>query len=207
LLLTAFEGSPEEVQDAVNDWDAFIGQMGFERMDERSAEAEWKERYYPMRIGRLGPTLLGGETIIPIGQLESVLPAIQSLGHHYHLRIGTETHVISKDWAVVLALYLSDERRPLTYLPALAVIRDIVQIGLAHGGKPYGLGLWQSVYAARILGKEYLQELKAVKKQVDPQGIMNPGKFFRAETRFGIPIAGVPYHLLMSILSLLCRFG
>ena len=102
-------------------------------------------------------------------------------------------------------MYLADERKTLSYITKLAVIRDIVHIGLSHGGKPYGLGLWDAVYVKRLFGKEHLEELKSVKKRLDPEGIMNPGKFFRAETRFGIPITMPLYATLMNILSVACR--
>lgn len=201
LVLAAFEGSTEEVREATAAFDNVVRGRGLQSMDPASAEAEWAERYYPMRIGRLGPTLLGGETMIPVNRLASFLKGIQSLQKKHGLRIGTEAHVISRGWAVVLALYLADEREALRYLTRLSVIRDIVKTGLDNGGRPYGLGLWHAVYVKQQLSQEYLTELKGLKRRFDPQGVLNPGKFFRAETRFGIPISRPLYDIMMAVLS------
>lgn len=206
FVLAAFEGSVEEVDRGTAAFDQIVTQRGLQLVDESIAKVKWQERLFPMRIGRLGPTLLGGETVIPIAQLAPVLNGIQALGKKYRIKIGTEAHVVSREWVAVLALYLADERKALNYLTKLAVIRDIIRIGLAHGGKPHGLGLWGAVYAKRQLGKEGLKELRGVKKRLDPGGILNPGKFFRADTRFGIPITMPLYSAMMSVLSLAGRF-
>ena len=206
FVLAAFEGSAEEVDRGTAAFEQIVAQSGLQLADERVAEVKWEERLFPMRIGRLGPTLLGGETVIPISQLEPVLNEIQALGKKYRINIGTDAHVVSREWVAVLALYLADERKSLSYLTRLAVIRDIIRIGLAHGGKPHGLGLWGAVYAKRQLGREGLKELRGVKQKLDPGGILNPGKFFRADTRFGIPITMPLYATMMSVLSLAGRF-
>lgn len=206
FILVVFEGTREEVSCASSAFDQIVIQRGLQPCDDDLAEAEWQERYCPMRIGRLGPTVLGGETIVPIEQLESVLREMGSLGEKYGAQIGIEAHAISKGLVLVLAMYLADERRTLRYITRLALIRDIIRIGLSHGGKPYGIGLWNSVYIKHVLGKDYLEKLERVKKRFDPEGIMNPGKFFKAETRIGIPLTTVPYAALMNILSMAHRF-
>ena len=103
-------------------------------------------------------------------------------------------------------MYLADERKTIKYMTRLAFIKDIISIGLSHGGKPYGTGLWASIYVKQRFGKEYLKELKNAKIKLDPKGIMNPGKFFKAETRFGISINSLLYNLFMDVLGFIRRF-
>jgi len=206
FVLVEFEGSADEVSRGAASFNQIVKQRGLQASDQKLAEEEWEERYYAMRIGRLGPTLLGGETIIPIEQLEPVLKEIKGLQKKYHTKMGTEAHVVSNGWVMILALYLADERKAIRFITQLAIIRDIVHIGLSHGGKPYGIGLWDAVYVKRQFGKERLNEIRSLKKKLDPAGIMNPGKFFMAETRFGIPLHPILYNMVMNVLSIARRF-
>ncbi|MCL5734232.1 MAG: FAD-binding oxidoreductase [Actinobacteria bacterium] len=205
LVLLVIEGSAEEVSGAASAFEKIVAQKGLEPCADELAEAEWQERYWPMRIGRLGPTVLGAETVIPVDRLTSVLREMVLLGAKHDAQIGIEAHVISEDSVLVLVMYLADERKSLKYVTRLSLVREIVKIGLSHGGQPYGIGLWNSVYARRSLGKEYYTELRRLKARFDPQGIMNPGKFFRAETRFGIPITRAPYAVVMNALNVARR--
>lgn len=206
LVLTAFEGSLNTIDSAVRPFDQIIEQRTLDSMDEGLAEAELEELFFPMRIGRLGPTLLAGEVIVPMDKLNPVLDKIKSLQKKHKLTIGIEAQAISNDSVLLLAMYLADERKAIKYITRLAFIKDIISIGLSHGGKPYGTGLWASVYVKQRFGKEYLKELKSAKSQLDPKGIMNPGKFFKARTRFGISINRVLYNLSMKILGFVRRF-
>ena len=122
------------------------------------------------------------------------------------MKIGVEVQVISQESALVLAMYLTDERKPIKYFTHLSLVSDINKIGFSHRGQPYGMGIWNSVYLKKLYSKEYLKQLKRAKKELDPKGIMNPGKFFKAETRFGIPISPILFSISMNVLSLARRF-
>ncbi len=206
LVVVEFEGSADEVNRGVAALNQIVKKRGLQASDQKLAEEEWEDRYYAMSIARLGPTLLGGETIVPIDQLEHVLKDIKGLQKKYHTKMGTDAHVVSDGWVMILALYLADERKGIRFIPQLAIIKDIVHIGLSHGGKPYGAGLWGATDVKKQFGKERLNEIRSLKKKLDPAGILNPGKFFMAETRFGIPLHPIIYNVAMNVLSIARRF-
>ena len=97
IVLTAFEGSAHNVDAAIDTFDQILKQRTLVHIDEGLAEAELEGLYFPMRIARLGPTLLAGEVIIPIDQLNPVLDKIKSLQKKHKLRIGIEAQAISRD--------------------------------------------------------------------------------------------------------------
>ncbi len=206
LLLAVFEGTEEDVNSAVSAFDRILKQRGLQDIGEDLAMEEWEERYHPMGIGKLGPTLLSGEFSVPIDQLQPVLDKIKALQKKSDMKIGVEVQVISQESALVLAMYLTDERKPIKYFTHLALVSDINNIGFSHRGQPYGMGIWNSFSLKKLYSKEYIKKLKRAKKELDPKGIMNPGKFFKAETRFGISIPPILFDTSMKALSFARRF-
>ena len=47
------------------------------------------------------------------------------------------------------------------------------------------MGIWNTPFLKDLFPKERLKELERYKKKVDPQGILNPGKFFNFSGRLG----------------------
>jgi Fe-S oxidoreductase len=56
------------------------------------------------------------------------------------------------------------------------LVLTIMKIAEKHGGRAYATGLYFSSKAEEILGAERVERIKALKKQIDPQGILNPQK-------------------------------
>jgi glycolate oxidase len=205
FLLAAYEGPASEVTRGVNYFGEEFRKAKAKLAEENVCTHEWEERFNPMRISRLGPTLLAGEVVVPLNRLSATVGGIKLLQKKYGIKLGVEGYVVSRDSALVMAVFLTDERKTLKYTTQFALIKDITDIGLRQGGSPYGIGLWNSFYAAEKYGTEYFEELKRVKKKLDPRGIMNPGKFFEASTRFGFPIPPRFYRLSMAVGALVNR--
>ncbi|MCX5824273.1 MAG: FAD-binding protein, partial [Deltaproteobacteria bacterium] len=53
---------------------------------------------------------------------------------------------------------------------------SMMRLAEKHGGRAYATGLYFSTKARDVLGKDRLARLTTFKKQVDPKGILNPGK-------------------------------
>ncbi len=206
LLLAVFEGTEKDVDSAVSAFDGIVQKRGLQDIGEHLAMEEWEERYQPMRVGKLGPTLLSGEFSVPIDQLQPVLDKIKVLQKKSGMKIGVEVQVISQKSALVLAMYLTDERKPIRYLIHMGLVADINNIGFSHGGQPYGMGIWNSFSLKKLYSREQIKKLKRAKKELDPKGIMNPGKFFKAETQFGISIPPILFDTSMKALSVARRF-
>lgn len=77
----------------------------------------------------------------------------------------------------------------LSPMRAFALARGMVATGVAMGGVPYGVGIWNSPYIDVILGGRK-KGLRRIKSEVDRLRIMNPGKFFSMTTRSGLPVPG-----------------
>jgi FAD/FMN-containing dehydrogenase len=65
----------------------------------------------------------------------------------------------------------------------------VVSLAAGLGGKPYGLGIWNSPHYRLVLG-DYHKDFRVIKRETDRIGILNPGKFFRITTNHGVPVPG-----------------
>jgi hypothetical protein len=68
----------------------------------------------------------------------------------------------------------------------------------AAGGKPYGIGVWNTPLARRVFGQRY-KDLKMIKKETDRIRILNPGKFFSLTTNAGWPVWGPSLRLMLRL--------
>lgn len=159
------------------------------------ADHEWSERFYPMRLKRLGPSLIPSEAIIPLSSLPQVAAEIA----RRIPGIAIEGTVASRKEAAILTFQVGDERR-LNYNLAYAKSLMVADIAMAHGGRPYSLGAYFAGEAERVLGKARLEKLKALKAREDPGELFNPGKVIANEGpivramaagRLGRPLLGL----------------
>jgi Fe-S oxidoreductase/FAD/FMN-containing dehydrogenase len=148
-----------------------------EILSERIAQHEWKNRFKLMVVKRLGPSLVPAEMVIPLSALGDVMTEIERKVDQPIVKEG----VVIREGAngqpevVILGFIPSDQRR-FSYNFVFSLVLTIMKIAEKHGGRPYSTGLYFTRKAARVLGVARAARLKAFKEQVDPKGVMNPGK-------------------------------
>jgi glutamate synthase domain-containing protein 2/FAD/FMN-containing dehydrogenase/ferredoxin/glutamate synthase domain-containing protein 3 len=153
--------------------------------DDASARHLWNERFLPMSIKSLGPSLLATEVLLPIDQVAAYDETILKWARHLGVTFYPTAHVVSPGEVLFLALITSDHRKAVFYADLLLVpmmVRLAVQV---YRGKPYGLGIWNTPFLRDLYPKEELRRLVDFKKKVDPRRILNPGKFFEVSGRLG----------------------
>ncbi|MBC7343230.1 MAG: FAD-binding oxidoreductase [Clostridia bacterium] len=179
LLAVDYEGDETELDQAEKlMWDLMAGRTGVSLLPELVAEKEWQERYKALRLKRGGPSELGGEVFLPLSELPGYLVDIKRLAARYRMLFCSYGHVVSQERITIMTLFFADETKVLDYILSLSLVKKIQDVGYRHGGHPYGVGLWNTPYLRRIFGRSELQEKRAQKRQLDPQGIMNPGKLY-----------------------------
>lgn len=171
------------------------------------AAALWHERFFPMKVKRLGPTLLASQVVLPIAEAAAFIQASARLGERFGVELGSETYIVDdggamktlrppspvlrpnsieggdRPQALVMAWFTCDARRP-SYPLYLLLVQMITRLGLAHGGRPYGAGIWNAPFNRAKFG-EHWEALRAAKRALDPQGRLNPGKFPLVRSRLG----------------------
>jgi Fe-S oxidoreductase/FAD/FMN-containing dehydrogenase len=152
------------------------------------AEEEWAGRYLPLRIKKLGPSVVVGEVIVPMRRLDEFLEAM-----YRKLKsetFGIEGTLTNRHEAAVRLFVLSDERDNfgLEYLGEWSLPLMMLKIAKKYGGRTYQTGLFLGMETRSYFGKERLKWIYSFKREVDPHGIMNPGKLvplYRYALMFG----------------------
>ncbi|MDI6880276.1 MAG: FAD-binding and (Fe-S)-binding domain-containing protein [Desulfitobacteriaceae bacterium] len=141
-------------------------------MREKLAVEEWDDKFYPMRFKKLGPTLVASEVVVPIKGVEEFVGQVE---RKFKGDFALEGTMVGPDHISILGFMLTDERKlgfPLAYACAL----DVIDGGEKVGGHVFSVGMYFTDRAKSFYGEEHLQRIWNFKQEIDPKGIMNPGK-------------------------------
>lgn len=137
------------------------------------------ERFRPQQTKRLGPGLLASEILLPVTQLESFLHHVEQLATGIGIHLESEVYFLGNGLALALPGFLTRGPR-LGFHLELGFAAMLVEMASAgFEGRPYVLGRWQSPYFGKCLGRSEARRQWRVKKQADPQWILNRGTYYR----------------------------
>lgn len=144
----------------------------------------WNERLFGMKSKRLGPTILASENIIPIANAAGFIKKAKERGADFGVDIFVDSYIIDEKTALIMTNYLCDSRKKRYYID-LPLQMILTKTAVSMGAEPYGLGIWNAAFINNLYNSEKKRSLLAFKAKVDPNNIMNPGKFFKVESKFG----------------------
>ncbi len=153
---------------------AIIAKHDGETLDGRLAAFEWEERFYPLRLKALGPSLIQSEAVVPTGRLSEL---VENIGRRVRGVAVNGTLTNRGEEAAVLTYLLDDERRrgfPMAFSASLVTIDEAAKLG----GRVYAVGMYLIDEAEGVLGRARLAEARRFKKENDPHNLLNPGKVF-----------------------------
>jgi FAD/FMN-containing dehydrogenase len=154
---------------------------GGEVLADEIARHSWNHRFYPMRIKKLGPSVLVGEFYLPLDSLSSVVDEIQT--DLQRDLLGMEIFVL-KGGQVAVLVYILDNAGSFLYQFRMAKALRPVRVAERGGGSLYTAGLWFASRSREILGSKKYDTVIRRKKVVDPNGLLNPGKIVPPRVRF-----------------------
>ena len=201
-ILVNIEGENEE-----RAFESFMKTAGLQEEKEYLARYMWNERYFPMKVRKLGPGMLGSEVVIPQRLLPEAIAKTSSLCKKFGLVPLFEVHFLKSESSLFLCYYLTDQGSLWTYtmdaLKSMIVTSNLVNIG----ARPYSIGVWNYPFSD-AQDREKVQALLHAKQAMDPNGVMNSGKFFSLSGRArGLPSRFFSPGLMRPLLKAMITFS
>lgn len=185
ILLFEVDGNPASVE--------YEGTRIAELAGKRARSVEWATE--PKRMASLwegrsvtasaaarvredGSRIFAGEDVsIPLNRVAETLRKIRALGQKYGIKIVNYGHIGDGN---VHSAPVIDPENPEEVKQVLALVHEIHLLAVELNGSTtgeHGVGAVRRQYAELEHG-EAVNIMKTIKKALDPEGIMNPGKLF-----------------------------
>src|ERR1017187_2917472 len=129
-------------------------------------------------LARVSPTTILEDATVPRSELAAMIAFIQETAAKYQLRIGIFGHFGDGN---LHPTFLCDERNPEEIKRVHAAFREIFEKAIALGGTitgEHGIGLAKKEFLEKFAGKAGLDVMRALKRTLDPNNVLNPGKIF-----------------------------
>jgi glycolate oxidase len=129
-------------------------------------------------LARVRPTTILEDVTVPRSELAGMVGFIAAAAARHRLRIGTFGHMGDGN---LHPTFLADERDEDEMHRVELALGEIVERTLQVGGAitgEHGVGLAKKPYLRQQLGDSSYELLRLVKRALDPEGLLNPGKIF-----------------------------
>jgi glycolate oxidase len=183
VLIMETDGHPQVVAEEAAAMAAIARARGAleVRMAADAAEAErllTARRSAFAALARVRPTTILEDVTVPRSELAGMVSFIAAAAARHGLLIGTFGHMGDGN---LHPTFLTDERDADQMHRVEAALGEIVDRTLAVGGTitgEHGVGLAKKPFLRQQLGDNSYELLKLVKRALDPEGLLNPGKIF-----------------------------
>nr|WP_221284989.1 FAD-linked oxidase C-terminal domain-containing protein [Haloferula luteola] len=182
-LIVEVDGRPRAVASEIEELEELLTTLGATRIDradtEEACEAIWQlRREFSYSLRDTGLTKLNEDIVVPRSQLVELVAFARQLEQETGIAVACFGH--AGDGNIHTNLMVADYHDPSTRATADAALDRLFSWVLDHGGAitgEHGVGLAKKPWIHQALGETGLDVHQALKDALDPDRILNPGKF------------------------------
>ncbi len=129
-------------------------------------------------LARIRPTTILEDVTVPRSELARMVAFIAEVAARHRLQVGTFGHLGDGN---LHPTFLTDERDTEEMHRVEAALAEIVHETIRLGGTvtgEHGVGLAKKAFVKEQLGEGSYELMRSIKRALDPEGLLNPGKIF-----------------------------
>jgi len=183
LLLVSVDGHVSEVERAALIVEGVVRDGGgFDVI--RSGTREEEERLWDVRraispaLKKFGTMKFNEDVVVPRSRVPQLIERIIEIGKLHDTFVVNFGHAGDGN---IHVNFMCDRDNPDAMRRARAAVRDTFAVSVNLGGTisgEHGIGYVKAPYLDMALGAATIDAMKRIKRALDPNGILNPGKMF-----------------------------
>jgi glycolate oxidase len=129
-------------------------------------------------LARVAPTTILEDATVPRSELARMIRFVEEVAKKYKLRIGTFGHMGDGN---LHPTFLTDERNKEEMHRVEEAFKEIFDEAIRLGGTitgEHGIGLAKKSFLPKFAGDAQMRVMRELRRVLDPNGILNPGKMF-----------------------------
>ncbi len=127
-------------------------------------------------LRKIAPKKINEDVVVPVSRIPALLAGLDALSREYGVTIVNFGHAGNGNIHVNLLVDPDDPRQMAQAEPCLSRVFDLVlELGGTLSGE-HGIGFDKRAFVAREIDPTTLALMRGIKRQFDPNGILNPDK-------------------------------
>jgi glycolate oxidase len=183
LLLMETDGHPAAVAEEAEKMEALARKNGaleirIAKDDAEAARLAAARRNAFSALARVAPTTILEDATVPRSELAKMVRYVAAVAEKYKLRIGTFGHMGDGN---LHPTFLTDERNNDEMHRVEQAFKEIFDEAIRLGGTitgEHGVGVAKKSFLPKFAGDAQMRVMKELRRVLDPNGILNPGKVF-----------------------------
>lgn len=179
VLFIEVDGDRDAAEKQLNGVCAALKPLALSLQQPANSEDLWAiRRYMSPAVGRIRPNKINEDIVVPRSRVPDYLDAMEKLQQESGVLIVCFGHVGDGNIHVNLMIDAANHEEMARAEHAKSRVFELaVEMGGTISGE-HGIGITKSDFLPMALGQDLIEAMRRIKRALDPNDILNPGKIF-----------------------------